>query len=59
MMAKHCANMSSVRHQFQAPVLEEEPVEMPVGSEVCDICGTTSEDDFELNHVCHHPYREC
>jgi hypothetical protein len=28
----------------------EEPV-LPVGSEVCDICGTTFEDDYQLNQV--------
>jgi hypothetical protein len=28
----------------------EEPV-LPVGNEVCDICGTTFEDDYQLNQV--------
>ena len=54
MMAKHGSEMSSVQHQFRVPVFEEEPVDMPVGDEVCDICGTTFEDDYQLNQVCPH-----
>jgi hypothetical protein len=53
MMAKHGSDMSSVQHQFRA-VIEAEPVNMPVGNEVCDICGTTFEDDYQLNQVCPH-----
>lgn len=33
--------------------MDAEPVEMPVGSEVCDICSATFEDDYQLNQVCH------
>jgi hypothetical protein len=53
MMAKHGSDMSSVQHQFRA-VIEAEPVNMPVGNEVCDICGTTFEDDYQLNQVSTH-----
>jgi len=53
MIAKHGSDMSSVQRQFRAPVIEDEP-EMPVGNEICDICGTTFEDDYQLNQVCSH-----
>lgn len=49
MMAKHGSDMSSVQHQFRVPVFEEEPVEG-----LCDICGATFEDDYQLNQVCPH-----
>jgi len=52
MMAKDGSDMSSVQHQFRAQASEDEPVEVSVGDEVCDICGTTFEDDYQLNQVC-------
>ena len=53
-MAKHGSDMSSVQPQFRAQAFEDEPVEVSVGDEVCDICGTTFEDEYQLNQVCPH-----